>query len=267
MNKTLWKLQIVGERMWALANMTAQQSCGLGHDGRGFAVVADETRILANKIHEMVEQALFGEREIEPGHVKDIAVMLSFLALNCAIESSRMGWRGKAMAVCADDIRSQAYEIGRLFDSKCIPDGPETNPMPKDRMTSVSQNGEFMLMNIAGVYVVEPLINVKEVIWYEDRSETHINLRGMEIPLVDGFKLLGKTQDMPTCVVLHTPWAEQNKTYAVTADVSFLSCLFYSPIGTPVPASPDAPLAKYIRECWESENDAPFYFMDWPKMV
>ena len=58
-------------------------------------------------------------------------------------------------------------------------------------------------------------------------------------------------------------WAEQNKIYAITADVP---CLFYSTIGMPIVASNDTPLVEYVREYWESENDIPFCFMDWVKL-
>jgi len=39
------------------------------------------------------------------------------------------------------------------------------------------------------------------------------------------------------------------------------------PIGIPAVIPAGTPMAEYIREYWESENDAPFIFMNWPKMV
>ena len=86
----------------------------------------------------------------------------------------------------------------------------------------------------------------------------------MEIPLVDGYKMLGKTKEVQTYVIMWTPWAKQNKIYAVAADVL---CLFFSPIGKLIDTPPDMPLAGYVRECWENEHGQPFYFMDWTKMV
>ena len=65
-------------------------------------------------------------------------------------------------------------------------------------------------------------------------------------------------------IILRTPWAEECKEYAVVVDD--FSCLFYSPIGTPVDPPANMPLTKYVRECWENENGDPFYFMDWVKM-
>lgn len=95
-------------------------------------------------------------------------------------------------------------------------------------------------------------------------DETHLKLRGMEIPLIDGCKLLDRPKTESAFVILQTPWAEFNKTYAVTADVL---CIICCPIGKAVDAPANMPLAKYVRECWESENDEPFYFMDWIKML
>ena len=66
-------------------------------------------------------------------------------------------------------------------------------------------------------------------------------------------------------IILRTPWAEESAEYAVAVD-DFVT-LFYSPIGSPVPAPTDMPLAEYVRECWENENGDPFYFMDWVKMA
>jgi hypothetical protein len=86
----------------------------------------------------------------------------------------------------------------------------------------------------------------------------------MDVPLIDCFKTLNKTQDEQIIVLLHTPWAKQNKLYAVAADVLGL---FYSPTCVPASVPSDIPLAEYVREYWESENDLPFIFMDWTKMT
>ncbi len=264
MNKTLWKLQIIGERLWMLANTTAQQAATLEMEGRGLAVVSNETRKLAQKVYEMVERALFEDREIKPGNMRDVAMMLNLLALNSAIESHHIGWRGKPAAVCADDIRCLAYELAMLFDNSEPKRCDGITPIPKDRITSADNCNEFLLLNVAGVTVVERLANIKEVCMLNECTETHIKLRGMEIPLIDGHKLIGKPKGESAFIILQTPWAEQNKTYAVAANVM---CIFCSPIGKPVDAPTDMPLAKYVREYWESENSEPFYFMDWPKMI
>jgi len=265
MNKTLWKMQIYGERLWTLARSIAHQAAVLSLDGKGLAVVADETRSLAEKMYEVTERALFEDENTQTGAVRDAAVMLNLLALNTAIEAYRLGERGKATAVCADDIRNLAYQVTLLLD------GNNANErylypvlMPNNRMTSVEKNQGFIVLNIAGVTVIEPLLNVKEVCMHMECSTSHLKLRGMEIPLVNGFRMLGKTQAEPVYAILQTPWAEQNKTYAVSADVMGIIQI---PIGIPTAVPNGTPLAKYIREYWESENDVPFLFMDWTKMV
>jgi len=262
MTKTLWKLQSAGDRLWLLANMGAQQSATYGI--RGLAVVAEETRQMANMIYELVDRALFEGDDIGHGKVRDIAFMIDLLALNSAIESHRNGWQGKAAAVCAEDIRNLAQEVAKILDSNAELPYSAAAPSPKDRITSVDKGQCFLHLDIGGVSVVELLDNIKEICWDSERMGNYVKLRGQEIPLIDGFKRLGKTQDKLTYVFLHTPWAEQNKTYAVAANVIHL---FYSPIGTPVNAPPGTPLAEYVRECWESDNDMPFLFMDWPSMV
>ena len=287
MNKTLWKMQIFGERLWTLARSIAHQAANLSLDGKGLAVVADETRTLAIKLHDLVEKAMFEEIEIETGSLRDCAVMLNLLALNNAIESCRLGERGKAAAVCADDIRNLAYEVTLLLGEdngreRHLADLMPGDLMPKNRMVSVDKSQELIVLNIGGVIVVEPLLNVKEVCmnnertlksdWTRnaedsgraERSGSFLKLRGMDIPFIDGFAMLNKTQDEPTNVILQTPWADQNKNYAVAADVL---CIFRRPVGIPSAAPAGTPFNGFIREHWESEGDAPFLFLDWPKMV
>ncbi|MCL2189311.1 MAG: methyl-accepting chemotaxis protein [Defluviitaleaceae bacterium] len=263
MNKTLWKLQSIGERCWMLANLSAQQAATL--DLRGIAVVADETRKMANKINEWVERALFDEAEIEPEKISQIAFNLNMLALNSAIESHNIGVRGKSAAVCADDIRNLANEAALLLGEN-EPAVPASYPIPKHPLTSIEQGQPFIQFDLGGVIAFEPLGNIKEVIWYyvgEGSTPTHMNLRGQMLPLVEPFARLNAPAPRMH-VILRTPWAAQNKTYAVAADVINI---FACPIGTPVPASADMPLAKHVRECWDNENGAPFYFMDWADMA
>jgi hypothetical protein len=269
MTKTLWKLQIYGERLWSLAYCIANHAAGLSLEGRNLAVVADETRNLANMIHEMSEHALFDDENIQTGALHDAAVRLNVLALNTAIEAYRLGERGKGTAVFADDIHTIAYKVTLLID------GNNANErhlyptiMPSKRMTSVETNQGFIVLDIAGITVLEPILNVKEVLngigIHTEHSDTHLTLRGMELPLANGYKLLGKTQSPSSFVILQTPWAEQNRTYAVCADVAGIT---HVPIGVPSAVPTDTPLGEFVREYWEGENDVPILFMDWVRMV
>ncbi|MDR2598812.1 MAG: hypothetical protein LBC73_00875 [Oscillospiraceae bacterium] len=274
MNKILWKLHIAGERMWLLANMIAQQSSVMGVDGKGIAVVAEETRIIANKINEMVERALNNDEEINHEKIQDIAFHMNLLALNSAVECSWLGTRGQPVVVCTEDIRTIAYNLSLLSgDEKnnlyygFAPMSKESyaaTPMPKDVVKSSNHNNEFILLEIAGVQIVEPIRNIDEICVHLERKGNHINLRGIEYPVIDCYKMLGKSQSIPTYVITKTPWAEQNKKYAIVADALGL---FYSPTCLSATAPADTPLVEYIREYWESENDIPYIFMDWAKLA
>lgn len=265
MNRTLWKLDHIGERLWILATLTATQSASLVNEGKGLAVVADETRNLANRINDAVEKAMSEGEDIDKDKIIPLAFQLNLLAFNCAIESSRIiGSKGKQAAVCADDIRNLAYEIICLFDEASAAKKNQTVSPWAANPSSAARNGEFLLLSAGGIKFVEPLVNIKEVCVISERGDSSITIRNMELPLVDVYRMLGEKQETLTHVIMWTPWAEQNKTYAVTADVSFI---FFSPIGKPVDVPADMPLAKYVRECWENENGEPFYFMDWTKMA
>ncbi len=264
MNRILWKLDRIGERLWTLARLSATQAAGLANDGKGLAVVAEETRNMANKVNEVVESATFDGTDINKEQIVPLAFMLNLLALNSAIESFRLGHLGKQAAVCADEIRNLAYEIVCLFDREMANKSKQvTHPWPKYPLTSINK-GEYLHLDVGGIQILESLDNVKEVCGYLEHKDSIVNLRGMELLLVDCYKMIGKTQDTPIYVIIQTPWAEQNKTYAITAEAKGLHLC---PIGRPMEAPSEMPLAKYVRECWENENGELFYFMDWTKMV
>jgi hypothetical protein len=265
MNKTLWKLDRIGERLRNLATLTATQAAILD-DGKGVAIVAEETRKMANYIISIVEKATFEDIETNEVQIKDMALQLNLLALNNAFEAYRLGYLGKRAAVCADEVRNLAYEIVCLFDKKTAEKAKQfVHPWPKNPLTSIGAS-EFLHIGISGIHILENLDNVKEVCAYMEHKDSILNLRGMELPLVDVYKMIGKEQETPAYVILHTPWAEQNKTYAVTTDID-VSCIHRSLIGKPLSAPRDMPLAEFVRDCWENENGEPFYFMDWTKMV
>ena len=269
MNRKLYRLQQIGDRLWILATNTAMVAAFLGQDGRSFAIVADETRKVTNKMQQLVERALFEEEEIETAEIKDAAQEIMFLALNAAIESHRLRERGKQAAVCAEEIRSLAYMLTTVISEDVpldrLPD--MVIPWAKTPLTSViSENTCFILLKTGNLHFVENIINIQEVCYgLVERKDGNIILRGVEIPVVSTQELLNIETDIPTYIILRTPWAEERNLFAVAVDS--IGCLFYSPIGTPVAPPTDMPLADYVRECWENEKGDPFYFMDWIKMA
>jgi chemotaxis signal transduction protein len=264
MNRTLWKLDRIGERLWTLARLTAIQAAALANDGKGLAVVAEETRGMADKVNEVVERVTFDDADINKEHIVTFALQLNLLALNSAIESFRLGHLGKQAAVCAEDIRNLAHEIVCLFDKETADKAKQfIHPWPKYPLTSINKC-EYLHLDIGGIQILENLDNVKEVCAYMERKDGVVKLRGMELPLVDCYKMIGETQQQPICVIIQTPGAEQNKTYAVTAEVKGIHL---SRVGRHMVAPSDMPLAKCVRECWENENGEPFYLMNWTKMV
>lgn len=264
MNKALWKLDRIGERLWIMATLTAAHAASL-EKGKGLAVVAEETRRLGNRVNDAVEKVMVEGKELSKEAFITLAGQLNLLAFNCAIESSRMaGFAGKQAATYADEIRDLAGEIICLFDEASAARKKQTVSPWAANPSSAARNGEFLLLNAGGIHFVEPLVNVQEVYVASARGENSMKVRNTDFPLVDVYKMLGQKQESLAHVIVWTPWAEQNKAYAVTADVSFI---FFSPIGKPIAVPADMPLAKYVRECWENENGEPFYFMDWTKMV
>ncbi len=260
MNKTLYKLKRIGERLWILARLSAAEAAALANDGKGLAVVAEETGKLADKVSKAAEEAILEGADINKDQIVEFAFMLDLLALNCAIEAFRLGHLGKQAAVCANDIRNLANEIVCLFNTETADKAKQcAHPWPKYPQTSVGKS-EFLHLVVNGINILENMANVQEVCACMSRKGDAINLRGMELPLVNCYKILGETREPSTYVIIKTPWAEQNKTYAAAAEVKGIHL---TPIGKHADAPDNMPLAKYVRECWENENGELFYFIDW----
>jgi len=270
MNRKQYKLQQISDRLWTCAANTALVAAALGRDGRGIAVVAEEARKLSDKVQNSIEKALFEDDEIKMETLKDAAQEIMFLAYNAAIESHWLEEKGKQAAVCAEEIRSLAYSLTtEISDDMPLDRHPENViPWAKTPLTTVKSNNLcFFLFQAGGTFFVENLINIEEVcygLWVKENNNKII-VRGKEFPVINLPEYLKKESDIIKYIILHTPWAEECKEYAVAVDD--FTCLFYSPIGTSVLPPADMPLAKYVRECWENENGEPFYFMDWAKMA
>lgn len=227
--------------------------------------MADETRNIAVKVNDVVEKAMLEGMEVDKEELIPVALQLNFLALNSAIEVSRMGDRGKPAAVCADEIRELAYEIVCLFDEEAANQRKQmVSPWPANPLTTTANHGEYLLFSMGGIPFVETLVNVEEVIDGVERSGDSIALRSRRLPVIDCLPLLGKPREETPYIMIHTPWAAENKLYAVAAQAMGL---FFCPIGKPIETSADMPLRNYVRECWENENGEPFYFLDWTKLA
>ena len=266
MNRILWKLDHIGERLWILATMVATQSAALASEGKGVAIVAEEIRNLSNKVIYAVEKSVVDGEELNSEKIATIAFQLKLLALNGSFEAFRLRERGKQTAIYVDEIRNLAYEILCLFDKVSQERVRKiSKPWPANVISSVNQGCECLQFNIDGIDFYEALDNVQEVCDpVLERRNGNIILRSMELPLIDGYKLMGKSKAETPYVIIRTPWADQNKLYAVAADID---AIHRFPIGKPIDAPSEMPLSKYVRECWENENGEPFYFMNWAKMI
>lgn len=265
MNRMLWKLDHIGERLWMMATLIAAHAASLENEGKGLAVVAEETRRTGTLIHTMAEGAIVEEREIDRAAAMDLAQRLNLLAINGAIEAIRItGFTGRQAAIYADEIRELADGILCLFDETFAARKKQTAPPWAANPSSAACSGRFLLMQAGGISFVEPAANIQEVCVASAREDGKIQLRGMELPFIDLYRLLGKERESRTHVILRTPWAEKNHTFAVTADAALV---FFSPTGKPAAVPEGMPLAGYVRECWENESGEPFYFMDWPRML
>lgn len=267
MNKTLWKLGRISDKLWLIASSIAMEACKWGTDGRNFAVVADETRNVAEKISSLVESSLFENEDIKQGVIEDMVTQLSYLTINVAIEAQRSGQRGKAVAICAEDTRNLVFELIELVDGKKQFDHTPP-PYSAKVMSSIDNKVCFMKFTIDGYEIIENLNFIQEVVSNKiEHDKTHVMLRGSNIPIIDCFSLLGKQKDDAFYVILRTPWAKKNEIYAVAIDELGVNAIFYSSVGIPFTPDKSMALSEYVRECWEAADSEPFRFMNWPAMV
>ena len=265
MERKHWKLQQIGERLWSLSAMMSLEAAGLAEDGKGMAIVAEETRNLTKRWCALVERAIFDNEEINSTTaVPSILTQIQFLAINGAIEACRLYEKGKRAAVCADVIHTLASEVAEILEEK-----PQntlfgfTAGWPKTPLASSRDYLEMLCFDVAGVSVVENMRFVLEVVTPEikqNSDKTKLTLRGTEIDIIDCGKAFGQPIQNPSFVIIHTPWAAKNQLYAIAT--SNITGIIRTPHGTPVAQTAQ----KFVRECWENENDenVPFYFMDWP---
>jgi hypothetical protein len=253
--------------MWLLAAMAATQAAPMGSNGRGFAVIAEEARIITEKMNTVLDRTSFDGEELNKNMIIDLAFHLKLLALNAAIEAYQLDVAGKQVAVCAEEIRVLACCITQLVDVQSEENARrEANPWPKNPLTSVNQSYCFLSFKIAGITVYENLDNIREVVSnYFAEKEGVLQLRKRSYPVIYGSKSPGSDSKHLYWVILQTPWAAQDVTYAVAAED--INAIYASPIGTSAAASDEMPLAKYVRECWDNKNGEPFYFMDWSQMA
>jgi hypothetical protein len=90
---------------------------------------------------------------------------------------------------------------------------------------------------------MESTHNVMEIVYGVGLSPVDgvLKLRNLELPFIDGYKIMGKQADNPVYIIIRTPWAEQDKMYAVAADDENNIDLFYSAVGKPVEVFGDMP--------------------------
>jgi|GEM_PF-787600 len=275
MNKKIWGLQQINDRMGRLSEMMALEAAALGRDGWATANMADKLRKIAYKTNIIVERVLFGGEEMDEPGLLNIAFQLNFAALNAAVECTRLQEHGKRAAVCADMLREIAADISRLFYEQ--PNRPEEFVLqaevpgqdyqfwPKNPITSQNETQHFISFSVAGICMWENVLNVIELFPATVKTDS-VTLRKKEYPILDAAKLLGKSADNSAHIIIRTPWAKSDKTYAVAVDA--IHGIATMPIGTAVSTPADMPLAQYVRECWENEcGTQPFYFMDWLQMA
>ena len=265
MDRELWKLEKISEKIWFIASTIAVEAASLGDDGRGFAVVAEETRSVSLKISELVERAIFEGASIEKQTLTPLITEVSYLAINVMIEANRKGERGKGVSVCADDIRTLALEMMRATGE----DVPPTPVLyPNKPITTAASLEHFIAFQINGNEMVENLRFVMEVVKGLPHDGKVLKLRGMTLPIVNAYEILGgKLGEQSSFIIIDTPWDKTRQRYAVAVDENGNGGhhIFYCPLGTPVAPPEGEALASVMREYWESEVGDGFRFMAWWK--
>lgn len=276
MTREQWKLEQMMNRLWQAAALLAAEAAALAGAGRGAAVVADETRAMAGRLALHLEGELFGGERAPDEALAGMADQLGYLALNAGLEAVRLDNRGKTMAVLADDVRQLATEMGLLLGRQA-PAAETFRPRVAQPMTSVANlRGYFVAFYMGGQPFAENAAFVNEFFTLDRQAATlvkqgggAVTLRGQEYPLLRWPPLPGAAQDDTETVymIVRTPWAARDTSYAVAVDKTEASGMFACPVGRPAPLPREDGAAGVVRECWETEEGPAIRFVDWPALA
>ena len=216
-------------------------------------------REIALRISTALEAHLFENEALCEKLMVQLATTMHYLSINTSLEAHRYGERALPVVISADDIRGLTQHMLQLF--ALTPTGGTVIPQASEPLTSITGRELFMTFAIDGQQVVENLKFVQEITEPMPYSGDTLSLRGQMLPVIN----LGQSDDTASFLIVQTPWAGQNKRYAVAIGTD-ITCnlLFSSPVGRAIdPASSQHPLAPNARECWASTTGNDMVFVDW----
>lgn len=258
-------LERLNNRLWNLSITVMTHAASLGNRGAGFAVVARETRALCDQI-----SARLDAEDFDDSSFGAIFNELNFLAMNAALEaiaSVRDEYgsyaSGKALAVCAEDIRQLAMEISEILSGKKVTTLPLPDVSPV--LNSVCDRIHLLQFTIGGKLYVENANHVWELLYMDSSSATGnlLPVRGNEYPIADVSTLRGAESHAGAYVIVRTVYEKKPRRLAIPIDGLDANALIYVRIGGPLPENQRP---ANIRESWNSDV-GPLHFPDWGSLA
>jgi len=270
--KKLWLLEQYSQKLWNISLALITEAARAGEHGRGYAIVSFEARIVADKLNEFVGDAKFGSGAVDFAALTSITLQLQFLCVNAELETINGVDKSmefnipKSMAVFAEQLRRISWKMQELCD-----DHAWRKPFVLPELADPVDANEldcFLLFTVGGHTLIENMRNIREVqslCRCITDADTHISLRGEEIPLFDVYKKLGLPMPgerwQPIFVL-----EGKGGLFAVPADDIEIGLLEFSPKGRPHQAAAGHAFADFARECWALTGGEQAIFVDWEKL-
>lgn len=277
--KRIWLIEQYAQKAWMVSLALMQEAARAGNYGKGYAVVAHEARILADKLYDYAAEVRFGENPGFKGIV-DFSVMFTYLAANTTLEILHMADINmdfnipKSMAVFAEELRKLAVKCIELADPAL-----RKKPFVIPEVAVPAEGalwGYYFLYAVSGYALLENPKNILEIVLSSRETITGketFSLRGVEIPLLDGYRLLNlpytQEQEQPVIIINHKGKDSRDAAgmYAVPIDSLDTNALFRSQPGSAVSPEESHAFAAYSRECWEMAGGDVAVFIDWEKLA
>lgn len=262
----LFKFGLLAERAHRLGLDIALQASSLGEKSIG--IIADEARNIGEKLYRVFDRTK--ANQLQNFDIEEEIVQLECLTTNGCIEMLRIGNYANhhtlTLAVIFDEMMNLANDLKKLLQYKT--ELPQIIPNVFPRNPAVDISIKCIIMTIGGIDFCENIQYVAEIIRYnaDNICGDILSVRGHKIPIIDCYDKLSleKPTETKMLVIINTDYAEQGRTFAIPVDT--LPTVFKSDIGVSTNIY-EQPMQKYIRECWNCEENRKILFLDYLKII
>lgn len=270
--KNLWKFKTYTDRAWNLSKDLGRESVNLKGVGKGIAIVAHEMRMLTENLYTIYEEIINTEKyDVNQSDVEVLVRDFNALMLNGVIENMRLRKilhdksDGYAVTIILDDIENLSYDILTLITDEELEISEQLEVKEYSKITN--EEIHLIKLSIGDYDFVENIDYIREIVTIDNcELGDKFNLRGVEFPIIDVFKILNQpytasTQGV-TLAIVSTKYDNETNEYAVVVDPFPRYSVYKSRYGRSTTCILDID-SKYVRESWNCHEDKQAVYLDW----